>query len=159
MKHFLLILCSALVLTSCLDNDDAQYTPQIVSSYFVCNSTDTLRYYQEADGYRLDTITVGDTVRFAVAFNAMGNNLLTARITWDSIYTDFTIGALDSINSVLLPTSDPDAGVFHLPKGYQAIVLPIEFTALKAGSPTLILTAESDSKYSPAEVKMKTPIK
>ncbi len=159
MKQFFYILCAALIFTSCLDTSDSQYTPHITTSLFICNTTDTLYVHPDADAYRLDTVSVGDTVRFAVSFNALGNNLLTARISWDTIYTDLTIGALDSVTSVLLPTSDPDAGVFNLPKGYQAIVLPMEFIALKAGSPKLTFTAESDSKYSPAEVNMKTPIK
>ncbi len=159
LKHFFFILCTAITFNSCLDGNDSQYTPQVTTSHFTCNTTDTLQVRQDTDGFRLDTVTVGDTVRFAVAFNALGNNLLTARITWDSIYTDLTIGELDSVNSVLLPTSDPDGGLFNLPKGYQAIVLPMEFIAIKAGSPHLIFTAESDSKYSPAEIKLKTPIK
>ncbi len=159
MKQFFYILCAALIFTSCLDTVDSQYTPHITTSFFIRNTTDTIYVRQDADGYRLDTVTVGDTVRFAVGFNALGNNLLTARVSWDTIYTDLTIGALDSITSVLLPTSDPDAGVFNLPTGYQAIVLPIELIALKAGLPKLTFTAESDSKYSPAEVKLTTPIK
>ncbi len=159
IKHFLFVLCTVFVLTSCLDTEDSQYTPEITTSIFTCNTTDTLYVRQDTNGYRLDTVTVGDTVRFAVAFNALGNNLLTARIAWDSIYTDLTIGMLDSVNSVLLPTSDPDAGVFNLPTGYQAIVLPMEFIAIKAGSPKFVFTAESDSKFSPMEIKIKTPIK
>ncbi len=159
IKQLFPIILLSLTLVSCLDNNDSQYTPQITTSLFMCNTTDTLYVRPDTDGYRLDTITIGDTVRFAVAFNAVGNNLLTARITWDSNYSDLNIGKLDSIENVLLPTSDPNAGVFKLPTGYQAIVLPVEFIAIKTGTPKLIFTAESDSKYSPAEIKLTTPIK
>ncbi len=149
----------SLALVSCLDNADSQYTPHISTSVFTCNTTDTLLVRPDINGYRLDTVSLGDTVRFVVEFNALSNNLLTARIAWDSLSTKLTIGKLDSITNVLLPSSEPDAGVFNLPTGYQAIVLPVEFVAIKAGLPTLVFTAESDSKYSPAEVKLKTPIK
>ncbi len=159
IKKLCSIFCMSLALVSCLDNADSQYTPHISTSVFTCNTTDTLLVRPDINGYRLDTVSLGDTVRFVVEFNALSNNLLTARIAWDSLCTKLTIGKLDSITNVLLPSSEPDAGVFNLPTGYQAIVLPVEFVAIKAGSPTLVFTAESDSKYSPAEVKLKTPIK
>ncbi len=174
MKHFLSILCLACVLTSCLDETDSHYVPRIANSAFVAYSSDTiwtadtfsvryhidtLRLRQDTDGYRLDTVAVGDTVRFAIGFDAMGNNLLTARVSWDSAYVALTFHALDSVNNVLLPTSDPAAGVFNLPNGYQGLVLPMEFVASKTGTPQMTFTAETDSKYSPAEVNLKTPIK
>ncbi len=162
LKHFFFVLCAAVTLTSCFKDYDAQYTPQVYphpQSAIVCNSTDTLAITTSNGSWQLDTIQVNDTVRALMVFDALGNYLLTARITWDTVYADLNIGKLDSINSILLPTSDPKAGVFHLPTGYQGLVLPIEYIAKKAGTPELIFTAESDSKYSPAELKFKTPIK
>ncbi len=159
IKKLFIFLLLPVALVSCFDDSTPQYAPYIATSIITSNTNDTLYTRQEADGYRLDTVSVGDTVRFAVTFDAYFNSLRTARITWDSAYVDLTVGKLDSVNNVLLPTSDPDAGVFHLQEGYRGIVMPIQFVAIKAGSPILTFTAESDSKYSPTEVKLKTPIK
>ncbi len=159
IKKLFLILLFPLVLVSCLDDVDSQYTPQIATSIFICNTTDTLRLRQDTDGYRLDTILVGDTVRFAVGFSAVFNNLLTARVSWDKEYMNLHITNLNEIRDVMLATSDSAAGVIHMPTGHRGISFPIEYVATKAGAPTITLTAESDSKYSPAEIKLKTPIK
>ncbi len=160
MKKLLFIACAALIFTSCFDENDSQYTPRIGVSPFICNNTDTLNLRQESDGYRLDTITIGDTVRFVTTFDALGNNLLTARITWDTAHAHVSFASLDAdLVNTLLPSSDTLAGVFNFPKGYQGIYLPVIMIPTKAGSPTLTLTAESDSKFSPTEIKIKTPIK
>ncbi len=159
IKKLFPILLLPLTLVSCLNEADSQYTPQILSTMFVCNTTDTLRISQDTDGYRLDTISVGDTVRFAAGFNAVLNNLLTARVSWEEEYIDLHITNLNQIRDVMLATSDSAAGVIHLPEGYPAISFPVEYVALKPGTPTITLTAESDSKYSPAEIKFKAPIK
>ncbi len=162
IKKLFPILALSVTLVSCLEIGDSHYTPTIGSTPIVRNTTDTLLVYREADGTsRLDTISVGDTIRFAVYYDALGNALLAARVTWDSIYADLTVTPSDSVKTILLPTSEPENGVFYVttnPK-MRWISLPMEYVAIKAGVPTIVFTAESDSKFSPAEIKLKTPIK
>ncbi len=159
IKKLFPILLLPLTLVSCLNEADSHYTPQITTSMFLCNTNDTLRIRQDTNGYRLDTISVGDTVRFAVGFNAVTNNLLTARVSWEEEYMDLHITNLNEIRDVMLATSDSAAGDIHLPTRHVGIRFPVEYVAIKAGTPTITLTAESDSKYSSAEVKLKAPIK
>lgn len=159
-RYFLLMLGACLLLPSCLDKAKSDYTPQIASSIFVRNHQDTLRihYNTTLEKNELDTIFVGDTVRFAIGFESLGNNLLTAKIGWDKACAELVIDVPESVTQAILPTSNPQEGLFNLPTGYNFMSLPITYIATKAGLPALTFTAESDSKYSPTEQTLLTPI-
>ncbi len=159
MRKLFFFILAAVTLTSCLDVPKNHTSPQIISSYFFCNGTDTLQVFEDENGFRLDTIQVGDTVRFTIEYNAVVNEIISASAKWDSTYADFYITNLDKIRDIMLESSDSANCVINMPLGYQAIALPYTYVAKKAGTPKLTFRAESTSKYSYMEIYLKTPIK
>ncbi len=162
IKKLFPVFLLSLTLVSCLDSIDSDYAPQLVfPTTFFRNTTDSVRLRQDAEGLRLDTIALGDTIRFYVGFDALGNTLQQAQVSWDSIATDLTFTVSDGLQNILLPTSDITKGVFDItsnPK-VRAISLLVEFVAIQKGTPIITFTVRSDSKYSPSQIKLKTPIK
>ncbi len=162
MRKLLFFILAATALTSCLDFPENHTSPQIFTSYFICNSTDTLKVFYDEDAYRLDTIQVGDTVRFIVEYNAVTNQITSASAKWDSTYANLYISELPEIRDIMLATSDSAQCVINMPTmplGYQSIRLPFTYVATKTGTPKITFRAESTSKYSYTEIYLKTPIK
>ncbi|MGM9831169.1 MAG: hypothetical protein ACI3Z5_04025 [Paludibacteraceae bacterium] len=148
-------------MTGCLDWAQSHYTPQVGCSQFIKNTTDTLGIDIDSEtGYtKLDTIAVGDEVKFIVTFNALSNNLLGAQINTDTTLLSMTYGPLDDIASAMLPESDPANGQFFFADGYMGVRIPVTFVAKKAGSYKLEFIATSDSKYSPATYRITGNVK
>ncbi|MCM1035458.1 MAG: hypothetical protein NC038_07345 [Paludibacter sp.] len=155
------IFTVSILCISCLDKTESHYTPRISSSLLIRNHTDTLSVSTDINtgNHVLDTLTVGDTVRFAIGFSSLGNNLLTTQATWDKTCTSLTMGPLSEVKDVMLSTSDSTACLINLPLGYNYVALPFTYIATAAGNPSLKFTAISDSKFSPAELSIVTPIK
>ena len=151
----------ATCMTGCLDWAQSHYTPQVGCSQFIKNTTDTLGISidSETGSPKLDTIAVGDEVKFVVAFNAFANNLLGAKINTDTTILSMTCGPLDDIASAMLPESDPANGQFFFADGYMGVRIPVTFVAKKAGSYKLEFIATSDSKYSPATSRITGNVK
>lgn len=160
-KLFPLLLCAlALTMTACLDKAESHYTPRIVHSPFVRNSADTLSMHFDNTGRCiLDTISTGDTVRFVAGYASLGNNLLTVKATWDKQYCTLLMEPPTEVKEVMLDSSDTLACIINLPIGYNYIATPYIYVAQKAGSPVVTFTAISDSKFSPGEVSITTPIR
>ena len=158
---YLLLLGLSLIMAGCLDKAESHYTPRIGNSVFVRNHQDTLLLHiSEANSQiALDTIAVGDTVNFVVAYSSVGNNLLSGEIAWDKAFLDLEIELPNEIRSVMLETSDTLNGIVNLPIGYYYMSLPIEFRALQVGAPVVTFTAVTDSKFSPATRSITIPIK
>ncbi len=159
MKQFVLSLFAVLLFTSCLDKTQSHYTPTITTSFFIRNNTDTLSVKSSDDGYVLDSIVVGDTISFSAVYDALGNNLLSAHASWDTAYVHLYIKDLSNVRGIMTSSSDSAACYIALPVGYQAVSIPYAFVVKKSGKPKLTFTAESDSKFSPYEITLVTPIK
>ncbi len=158
-KKSIIFILFVVSLTSCLDNTQSHYTPTITTSFFIRNNTDTIAVKSSDEGYVLDSISIGDTISFLAVYDALGNNLLTARADWDSAYVSLFIRDLSNIRNIMTSASDSAACIIALPIGYQAVAIPYTLIAKKVGAPKVTFRAESDSKFSPYEIKLTTPIK
>lgn len=166
MKRFIFPLWVgiAAIVSSCSLKEQSQYTPQVVLSYLVCShvdpaGTDTLRFTQNEDSsFKMDTIHVGDTVRFSVALNSYTNTLTGFSAVWDTTALALTLDSIESIRSGLDAASAPEKGILRFNPGYNFAAFPMHYITRKAGVHNLTLTVESDSKYSPSVLKLMQPV-
>lgn len=166
MKKFLFIALSLMLfgLTSCLDNVKTDYSPEVYTSFIVKNGHDTLgmTYDGETKLSSLDTTLVGDTLRFYVAFDALGNSLTGAKIIWDTTYINLTIsfdGSDQTVLSAIKDTAQAKLGNFMFEPNYiRAVAIPVRCIMQKAGNPSLTFTVESDSQFSPVTRLFYCPI-
>ena len=158
---YLFLFSLLFLMVGCLDKSEEHYTPRIANSVFVRNQTDTLLLHviDSTQQIVLDTIMVGDTVRCMAAYSSLGNNLTSAKVGWEKEYIDLQIHLFDELRAIMLGSSDTLNGIINLPAGYYYLSLPIEFRALQAGSPNLVFTVESDSKFSPVSKTIVVPIR
>lgn len=158
MRKILSILFLSLLLCSCFKNSGSDYTARIYISDFVLQDslrTDTFSLHWNAEGFRqVDTLTVGDTLLFAVEFDAIGDNLLSAKLSWDTSSLALYTLAYSSVSEVLLETSDSAACKFDLPTGYNIMALPFYCSPKREGAVSVGFHVETDSKFSPVEDKI-----
>ena len=159
-RWFPILLLSATCMVSCLDHTEEHYTPQIRLSYFLSSAGDTVRWsYDAGEGiYRVDTVSVGDTICFAFAGMTLANNLQSVQVGWDSASLDLVIGPLGDVSSILLDTSDTLSGSLLFPPGYNYVAFPVRYTAKKESVSSIDFTLSSDSKYSPATTQILCPV-
>ncbi len=155
----------ALSLASCKTNDEPQYSPQFAMSEFVVShldatqKPDTLGAKVVDEVIVVDSISVGDTVRFAVLCNAVTNQLTSFVATTDTtiLYMKVYLGeqhtkALDKSSVV------EDCKLVFLP-GYGAASFPMEYIARKSATANVTFTLSSTSEYSPTTLKFSQPIR
>lgn len=171
MRKLVLLVVLVLSITSCLDNTNPQFSPEIYTSYFYVNpvfvgdslvsAKDTLdlRYYSEDGSYEMDTIYVGDTVMFASAFSSVANNLVAVKLDWDSTRMHLWFPLTEDVVKVLTNQSDTLAGRLYFKPGYNRVSFPVYFSPLDRGGMNLKLTVESDSEFSSSSVLFYVPVK
>lgn len=159
-----------IMMTSCLNVTDPQYSPEIYASPFYVNpvfvndsligAKDTLALYNdpENDLYQTDTVLVGDTVMFASTFYTVSNNLIAVKIKWDE-RLNLWFPLTDDVRKVLTSQTDTAAGQLYFNPGYNLVAFPIYFTADQKGNMDLKLAVESDSEFSTSSVVFKIPVK
>lgn len=151
------IVCA---MTSCLDNVHSDYTPRIfvsdlyVNPYYINDTlhvSDTIhiRYNAKSGKNLSDTMVLGDTVMFGVAFDTQGNNLVSTLIEWDTTNVQAWFGINDAIKKVLSDTANLNSGSLSYVPGYRVASFPVYLLPKKAGAHTVKLTIATDSKYSP----------
>ncbi len=174
MRKFYIFLVLAVVagaMTSCLEYQEPQYSPQIYSSSFYVNpqflgdsligAEDTLNliYDSDDDLYEMDTVYLGDTVVFATTFYTVTNNLVSVEMKWDT--TDMKLWCLieDEITKVLHKTDSIGEYLcgMHFNPGYNRVTYPIYFTPKKRGGMELKLSVESDSSFPTTSVSIYIP--
>ena len=147
-------------MTSCLDNVKSDYTPRILVSnlyinpYYVNDTlhvrdTISIHYNTKSEKLLSDTMLLGDTVMFGVAFDAQGNNLVSTQIEWDTTNVQAWFGINDVIKKALSDTTNLNSGSLSYVPGYSVASFPVYLLPKKAGSHTIKLTVATDSKYSP----------
>ena len=147
----IVVLGLAVMLSSCLDTQ-SHYTPYVSVANLVNGAGDTLefRYDGMSNLFNLDSLLVGDTLKCAVGFASLGNNLLSAHVDWDtaalSVWSKYT----DDMLNVMIAPSDTATIDIYLPTGYNYVGLPLWIVPKKAGGQLLKFTVTSDSKFSPA---------
>lgn len=169
IKLLFIIAVLSVYFTSCSLEGGANYTPQIVLVRTpLLQNGDSLSFYYTDEGgvLRLDTIEVGDTVRFQLYMEGFSNNLMAFYIK------DITDGAAKiilpektSMDSIFLPTSDYADGKFLMNGKSTSLFFPLKYVALKPSTNAKIqFTVVSDANFkdlwgsNTASMTFKTPI-
>lgn len=151
MKRLFPILLTAVCLSSCLLENTSDYSPSIQLSAAVASCGDTLGYtYDEkATAYRMDTVHMGDTVQFAVAYMSYTKNLISTHVSWDTTHLQLWSNFDDATLAIFLPNSNIETLDLYYPTNYNYAGVPIYFTPKKTGRSKLEFHVVSDSKFSP----------
>ena len=155
-----LLFVSLIALQSCL-NSKYETTPAVMMDPIILvNDTDTVTYAfnDDLNQYSTDTLFVGDTVMFAIVYDALGNNLTKAQIRYQPEYADFSAVLSSQLEDVVTRTESDGSFVLDVATGYRAIIFQFKYIPLKAGLAKLEFRVESDSQYSPVEASVLTPI-
>lgn len=155
-----LLFLAVLVLPSCVDGK-FETTPRVlIDRYIIVNSADTvsMSYLAEQSAYCTDTLHVGDSVLITVAFDAVGNNITLARVNYQSEYAGITMLYPEEWNEWLTPSVTDSCCSFSVQEGYRGFTMQVMYVPKKEGSPSLKFRIESDSEYSPSELRIITPV-
>jgi hypothetical protein len=168
-RFFIILSFLSIVFTACNLTNESNYTPYM--SFYkspIVNGTDTLGIYytDESNVYRLDTITVGDTVSFQMYYNSYSNNLLSVYLTQsaDSV-SRIILPRKTVLDSIFLSTSDYSKGKFLMGGTSSSLYFPFKYVAEKASLEAgLTLSVVSDANFKDASgsnsvsIVLKTPI-
>jgi len=119
---------------------------------------DSLSVWYKDDTYSLDTISVGDTVRFAVLLNAVTNQLTSFSAKADAGLLDMSFLLTNEFEEALEESSDQENGLLNFKVGYSAATVPMQYVALKSGSAKVTLTLSTTSEFSPRTLSFLQPI-
>ncbi len=161
MKKLLFFAVILLLMTGCLSEGKSEYTPSISCRSIVTTAGDTLRLSapDDVDYYLLDTMQVGDTAQLIFLFISYENDLVSTRIKADNKYAKLEMQLTDEIRNAMLETSDTLNGIINFKPGYGAVQFLSNYIALEEGTPSLYVGVHSDSKYSPTNFEIRTPIR
>jgi hypothetical protein len=162
---FYLLVLVIIGFTSCDLNRESNHKPDIV---FVqnpmVNNADTLNVYytDQANVFRMDTIFVGDTVRFRLYITGFSNNLKQFRLNQlsDSV-NKIILPGTSSMDSVFLSGSNYAEGKFLMDGTATSLFFPFEYVAIKASLEArliFIVVSDADFEYNQFSFVLKTPI-
>ena len=147
---FLMLAFSALTLNSCLEGY-SDSTPSLIFYVFEHNwqdtiPGDTLRWKVDKEEYVMDTIAVGDSVKFKLYANSYGNNLQSLVFTYDTVALDVTFPITKDM-LVALGTAKCDIahGKYVFLPGYNGVGLEVKYRPLVVGSHSLNVAVKSDA--------------
>lgn len=164
-RSILYIFAVALGLASCSKVDEPQYSPQISVSHLIVwheNAElphDTLKVFSTSDGYVTDSISVGDTVRFAVACDAITNQLTAFETTIDANVLAFTLFLTTQHMQALEATSDAEKGLLYFKPGYRYAAFEMQYVAQKSGSANVSFKVSTTSEFSPSTLSFRQPVR
>ena len=167
----LLLICSAF--SACDLTSTSNNTPQILFvTQPLLNSKDTLSatYTDEAGVWKLDTISVGDTVMFRILLNGFSNNLTSYYITRsDTVSSKLILPGKNSLDSVFNSSSSKYAtGKFIFKSSILNLYFPFKYIATKETTDARIsFSLSSDASFdggtfigsNSVNFVLKTPIK
>ena len=155
-----LLLLLMIAMQSCMKNKYETTPAVMVDPIILVNATDTATYgYNfEINNYTTDTLFVGDTLLFTIAFDAVGNNLTKAQIGYQSEYADLKSVLSSQLDGIVTETVAEGSYTLDVVSGYRAIIIQFNYIPKKEGQGKLLFRVESDSEYSPVEVSVLTPI-
>ena len=161
--YVLFPLVAAMCVNSCLPSGDIQETPKL-SVLAIRNNTDTLKgtWIQDISSYCLDTLEIGDSVRFSIWMYSGVQNLLKEFIfDFNSEVATIYLENKPKLDSIFShQQSDYDRGIFVVDVKANEIWLPIIYIPIDASSNTTVsFTVKSDSEYSPTILRLRTPIR
>lgn len=159
-KQFLLLAALAAVLSACNWNSVNDHSPLVTVDYFRRNPIvegdsivfqgDTLRLrsdYATGETY-VDTIAVGDSVRFIAELFSYYNELTGFEVQYDSTEFEVWIPIDSETREHLLPGSCPERGVLLFDPVFCYVGLEVWYRPLKVGKEPLTLVVTSNSSYS-----------
>ena len=165
-KYFFCTITIVLfLLSACKQNsEEPQSTPRIYMSYFVSSPSgggkvDTLDLKTEKGRYVVDTISVGDTVRFDLLLNAVSNTLTSVVFKNDTNYLNMRFNVSADLQKGLTDDTKLTDGVLYFKTGYSAAIVPMIYIARKSGTTDVEMTLSSTSTYSPATLSFTQPIR
>lgn len=173
-KSFLVFFAViAFCMTSCENwlTGESDHSPEIYTSFFYVNpvfSGDTIVYAKDTlylsatdtEGqYRVDSLSLGDTVWFAATFYSYEKDLTGITAKWDTTLMDFTMDIQEEISKHLTSQSNIAEGKLYFNPGFNRVSFPCSFTAKTYGILPLKLTVASTSEFSPISVYMTIPVK
>lgn len=164
-QKYLLLGLIILAFTACDLNSESNYKPDIVFTQNpIVNNSDTLNvfYTDQADVYRMDTVEVGDTVKFRLYITGFSNHLKEFHLTQsaDSV-SKIILPNINSMDSVFLSSSKYSEGQFLMDGTATTLFFPFEYVAKKASlEAKLIFNVISDAnfEYNQYTFVLKTPI-
>lgn len=165
---FILLTFAAILLTSCNLTGESNFTPDIFLGRLPINQNgDTIKAYITDDGsFKLDTMTVGDTLSFILTVTGYENNLKAFYIkqSADSV-TRAILPPKSSMDSVFISGSDYQAGVFLMDGNLPTLFFPFKYVAMKPSKEAkLTFTVVSDAHFdnmsgsNTSSLTFKTPI-
>ena len=162
-KYFFFLSVLAFVFASC-EPEEPQVSPEFGNTYFIVYHADSLhthdtlalRYIDNENV--MDTIIVGDTVRFGLLLNAVYNQLTSFTIKTDTNFLALSLNLSSDFKAALDASSDVEKGSLVFKPGYNAAALGIQYIAKKSGTPKVSLSLSSTSKFSPTDVYFRQPI-
>jgi len=138
-------------------------------SYFLANpiysgdsiiDADTLTLTAVDDYYVIDTINPTDTVVFAAGFYSLGNELVAARVNFDTTQLNICARVSDDMKAVCLPKTNYRTLQFYVNPGFNGLYLPMGYRPLQSnGTYKFTMIVESDSKFSPNQVTLHQPVR
>lgn len=165
IRQFILISFIGLSFMACNLTSVSNYKPEIsfLKNPTVCDS-DTLNIYltDQANVYRLDTIHVGDTIRFKMFINAFTNNIneYTMNQSADSV-SKFILPNKTQMDSIFTASSNYNAGIFYMKNKANNLFFPFEYVALKPSLDAKItfnVVSDANFEYNQNSFVLNTPI-
>lgn len=165
-----LLLLVVIAFTACDLSNESNYTPGI---FFLQNplknNQDTLKsYYTDVAGtFVMDTINVGDTVKFFLFMDAYTNRLQAFYLSHgpDSV-AKVILPEASSMDTIFTDDSDYSKGKFYMNGGHSFLFFPFQYVAQKRSMDaklefTVVSDAVFDSGFgsNTASLTLKTPVK
>ncbi len=164
-KYIYILFIFAIILASCKTNEEPQSSPRYAMSEMVvrhADSTlpqDTLKVKMDEEDILIDSISVGDTVSFAILCSAVTNQLTAFTVTNDTAVLAMRMILNKNHTDALDASSDVENCRLVFKRGYGAASIPMEYIARKSVTATFSFKLETTSEYSPATLTFKQPIR
>ena len=166
---FITVLFALISFNACSLDGEANYTPEILFVKLPTNQHgDTLKaFITDAGAFKLDTITVGDTISIFLYLTAYQNNLQTFYLKQSSdSCTRIEYASKSSMDSIFTPTSNYNNGIFFFNAKTAGLYFPFKYIARKPSlEASLVFSVVSDAVFdsgigsNAATFVLKTPIK
>lgn len=166
---FITILSALISFNACNLDGEANYTPEILFVKLPFNQHgDTLKaFITDAGAFKLDTITVGDTVSFFLYLTSYQNNLKTFYLkqSADSC-TRILYSSKSAMDSIFTSSSNYNDGKFYFNANTSGLYFPFKYIARKPSlEASLVFSVVSDAVFengmasNSSTFTLKTPIR
>lgn len=166
---FITVLFALISFNACNLDGEANYTPEIFFVKLPTNQHgDTLKaFINDAGAFKLDTISVGDTISIFLYLTAYQNNLQSFYLkqSADSC-TRIEYASKSSMDSIFKANSNYNNGVFLFNSQTTGLYFPFKYIALKqSNEASLTFSVVSDAVFdnvqgsNAATLVLKTPIR